>query len=581
MRLSSPKFHFRAVRSYTSTMSKLSGSLALRSRDGGKIACEDVREAQSPKAAWPHLQCAGDGAMGRYVNSEGAIPRRKGYAPPSGCISLVRNRQGPREPATSGGVRRSNLAPGRLLVLSAGVLALAALALLIASAFLARGTGRHVLVISVDGMGSSYYMQPVAGLKTPNIRRLMTGGSFAWAVEGVYPTLTYPSHTTIVTGRRPAEHGIYTNLSSRQPGKNPNGWFWFAKAIKAPTLWDEARAHHMTSAAVAWPVTVGAAIDWDVPEISDPSKGQVSDPFYVMRFVNPLTVMELALAMGIPPRGSEDDANRTKAACYFLTRHQPNLILLHLEALDRAEHHFGPHSPQANSALERADAHIGEMLSAAKQAGLEISTDVVVLSDHGFLPVDQKVQPNVLLARAGLLTTDSKGKIAGGRIATVVNDGSFFIYWPQGCDLGAEVDSALKPLRDQGLVQAVFDQEALHEMGADPEVRLALEAPAGVEYTAEANGPLVRTLSREEGTHGFLPSRQGLESSFIAWGPDIRSGVELERIRLTEIGPTILEAMGIHDPTFGDRPPLDVIFKTANPGIVTCSHGKVSGHKSL
>ena len=148
--------HFRAVRSYTSTMSKLSGSLALRSRDGGKIACEDVREAQSPKAAWPHLQCAGDGAMGRYVNSEGAIPRRKGYAPPSGCISLVRNRQGPREPATSGGVRRSNLAPGRLLVLSVGVLALAALALLIASAFLARGTGRHVLVISVDGMGSSY-----------------------------------------------------------------------------------------------------------------------------------------------------------------------------------------------------------------------------------------------------------------------------------------------------------------------------------------------------------------------------------------------------------------------------------------
>jgi predicted AlkP superfamily pyrophosphatase or phosphodiesterase len=477
-------------------------------------------------------------------------------------MTLLRKRRRPPELADSGGVRRPNVAPGRrVVVLSAGVLVLAALALLFACAFSARGTGRHVLVISVDGMGSSYYMQPCNRLKTPSIRRLMAEGSFAEAVEGVYPTLTYPSHTTIVTGRRPAEHGIYTNLSSRQSGKNPDDWFWFARAIKATTLWDEARAHHMTSAAVAWPVTVGAAIDWDVPEIWNPIKGQVPDPFYVVRFVNPMTTLELAWAMGIPHRGSEDDANRTKAASYFFTRHHPNLVLLHLEALDAAEHRFGPHTPQANSALERADVHIGEMLSAVKQAGLESSTDVVVLSDHGFLSVDRAVRPNVLLARAGLLTADSKGKITGGRITTVVNDGSFFLYWPQGSDLRAEVDSALKPLCDQGLVQAVFGQEALHEMGADPEARLAVEAPAGVEYTAEASGPLVQPLDREEGAHGFLPSRQGLESSFIARGPDIRSGVNLHRIQLTEIGPTILDAMGIRDPKFGDRPPLDVIFQ--------------------
>jgi hypothetical protein len=206
------------------------------------------------------------------------------------------------------------------------------------------------------------------------------------------------------------------------------------------------------------------------------------------------------------------------------------------------------------------------MLSAVKQAGLESSTDVVVLSDHGFLPVDREVQPNVLLARAGLLTTDSKGKIVGGRIATVANDGSFFIYWPPGSDLGAEVDSALKPLRDQGLAQAAFGQQALHEMGADPEARLALEAPAGVEYTEAASGPLLRPLDKEEGTHGFLPSRQGLESSFIVSGPDIRTGIDLQRIQLTEIGPTILDAMGIHDPKFGDRPPLDVIFETKTRG---------------
>src|SRR5215472_17052445 len=108
------------------------------------------------------------------VSSEGAIPRRKGCTRPSGSMTLLRKRRCPTELVDSGGVRRPNVALGRrLVVLSVGVLVLAALAFLFACAFSARGTGRHVLVISVDGMGSSYYMQPCDRLKTPSMRRLM------------------------------------------------------------------------------------------------------------------------------------------------------------------------------------------------------------------------------------------------------------------------------------------------------------------------------------------------------------------------------------------------------------------------
>jgi predicted AlkP superfamily pyrophosphatase or phosphodiesterase len=421
-------------------------------------------------------------------------------------------------------------------------------------------------------MGASYYMNPPPGLRIPNIRRLIAEGSFAEAVEGVYPTLTYPSHTTIVTGRVPAEHGIYTNLSSRQAGKNPDDWFWFSKAIRSTTLWDEAHAHHLTTASVAWPVTAGAPIDWDVPEIWDPKKEAAPDVFYVARFMNPLTALELAVAIGRPQKGSEDDANRTRLASYFLIHHHPNLTLVHLEALDAYEHGAGPRSPSADAALERSDGHIGELLSAVKRAGIESSTDVVVLSDHGFLPIARSIQPNVLLAKAGLLTLDARGKITGGKIATVENDGSFFIYWPQGADLSVQVKAALKPLVDQGLVWAVFDERDLHQMGADPDACLALEAPDDAAFSGEATGALVYAYPREEGTHGYLPSRPGLESSFIAWGPDIRSGLDLHRIDLTEIGPTILEAMGIHDPKFGDKRPLDIIFSARTDAPTTRVH---------
>ncbi|MGB7589774.1 MAG: alkaline phosphatase family protein, partial [Terriglobia bacterium] len=60
---------------------------------------------------------------------------------------------------------------------------------------------RHVLVISVDGLGASLYDRLAAKIHISNLPRLRREGSYAEGVVGVYPTLTYPSHTTIVTGR--------------------------------------------------------------------------------------------------------------------------------------------------------------------------------------------------------------------------------------------------------------------------------------------------------------------------------------------------------------------------------------------
>ena len=72
---------------------------------------------------------------------------------------------------------------------------------------------RHAIVISVDGLPPDLYLHPDKyGLKIPHIRRLRAEGSYAEAVEGVYPSATYPSHTTLVTGRWPREHGVYTKL---------------------------------------------------------------------------------------------------------------------------------------------------------------------------------------------------------------------------------------------------------------------------------------------------------------------------------------------------------------------------------
>ena len=67
-----------------------------------------------------------------------------------------------------------------------------------------------VLLISVDGMKPEAVLDAQThGLNVPNLRAFMADGSYSSGVRGVLPTLTYPSHTTLLTGASPAKHGIY------------------------------------------------------------------------------------------------------------------------------------------------------------------------------------------------------------------------------------------------------------------------------------------------------------------------------------------------------------------------------------
>src|SRR5580704_1638767 len=66
-----------------------------------------------------------------------------------------------------------------------------------------------LVVISVDGLRPDYVTQADAhGAKIPNLRRFLKEGTYADGVQGVVPTVTYPSHTTLMTGVWPAKHGI-------------------------------------------------------------------------------------------------------------------------------------------------------------------------------------------------------------------------------------------------------------------------------------------------------------------------------------------------------------------------------------
>src|SRR5262245_6427328 len=124
----------------------------------------------------------------------------------------------------------------------------------------------RVVMISVDGLMPDYYQKADAlGLRIPNMRRLMRDG--AWArVKGVLPTVTYPSHTTLITGVPPRVHGIATNTYFDPEDRSLGAWRWYAAEVKVPTLVSAARARGLSTGSVSWPVSVGTFAEWNVPE---------------------------------------------------------------------------------------------------------------------------------------------------------------------------------------------------------------------------------------------------------------------------------------------------------------------------
>ena len=419
--------------------------------------------------------------------------------------------------------------------------------------------GCRLIVLSVDGMRPDFYRRPEEfGLKVPNLLELVKRGASADAVESIYPTTTYPAHATLVTGVPPRVHGIYSHLASLDPTEKARPWCWFASALRVPALWDVARATGRKVAAISWPVSAGAAIEHNIPEIWDPA---VADPHHdfatAARHSTPGLFAEILKVLQPILGDATPDRLRAEAAFYLWNRYQPDLLLLHFVHYDQLAHQFGPTSPQALAAIERIDAEIGRWREGL--LGGEAST-LVVLSDHGFVPVEKEAAPLSVLTEEGLFERHADGTPKLGKLGAVHAGGSFAVYWLEEptADDRASLQRAVGRLIEAGTVEEVVDRERLESLSADPDAEWSIDATPGVYFSDRFDGPLVRDSLKDRGTHGQLATRPGLEASFIALGPDISGGQNLGRLALTQVAPTLARLLGL---------PSDILASNEKPAL--------------
>jgi predicted AlkP superfamily pyrophosphatase or phosphodiesterase len=239
-----------------------------------------------------------------------------------------------------------------------------------------------LVVVSVDGLDNRYLTNAdQMGLKIPNLRRLMREGQVSQGVIGVFPTVTWPSHTTMITGVDPVKHGILANW--RPPGEK----YLDYSQIKVPTLIGAAHAAGLTIATINWPVTVDAPVDWNIPEYFSKRRGAAQDARTVESKAKPADLFE-KIANAYPSFAQQwmDDRNRTQAAMYLLQHEKPRLLLIHLADLDSEEHDNAPYTRESKAIVERSDELVGQILSV-----LPAGSALAVVSDHGFEKVNTTV----------------------------------------------------------------------------------------------------------------------------------------------------------------------------------------------
>jgi predicted AlkP superfamily pyrophosphatase or phosphodiesterase len=409
----------------------------------------------------------------------------------------------------------------------------------------------HVLMISIDGMRPDYVTAADGHhLKIPTLRHIMAEGTYADRVINSLPTNTYPNHTTLVTGVWPAQHGIYNNIKFDPLLQHPDEWYWYADAVRVPTIWQAASNAGLTTASVGWPVTNGAkGIDFLITEFAQSEAGAE------------LTEQErdnpVGLRHQLDPSGKMKDADgdikKTVWSAEIIRTQKPNLMTVHLNNLDHIEHATGVFTADDFRTLEVLDAQVKTLMDA--ELSVDPNAIIIVVSDHGFVNVDKRVNLETLFIRAGLAPArPAVGKLplntpwqaeawdGGGTDAIMLHDPTDKAILQKVSDLLQ--NAAKNP--DYGIAH-ILNHDGAVKMGGYPEASFVVEWKPGFSSGRALSGEMTKSTPGK-GAHGFLPDRPELNSSFFMAGHGV-AHKDLGVIDMRQIAPTIAKLLGITFPS--------------------------------
>jgi len=222
-----------------------------------------------------------------------------------------------------------------------------------------------VVLVSIDGFKPEYLTRGLS----PTLNRLAQDGTVADGLIPPFPSLTFPSHYSVVTGLTPDHHGIVNNvmydpeipeqifkLSSREAVANPKWW------IAGVPIWVTATEQGKISSTLFWPGTE--------------AKNQGIQP-----------------QDWLPYDGKMNSVQRVEKLLDWLNRPEEmraDFATLYFSEVDSAGHEYGPRSKEANTSIHNVDLALAKFIEGLEKLKLKNKTTIVITSDHGMAEVDEK-----------------------------------------------------------------------------------------------------------------------------------------------------------------------------------------------
>ncbi len=438
---------------------------------------------------------------------------------------------------------------------------IAILAALFVSAIIGGTPEKHVVVVVWDGMRPDF----VSEQNTPALWRLAQSGVIFRNNRSVYPSATIVNGTAIVTGDYPGHDGILANHAYRPDidgrksidveNKNvvrKGDELSAGKYVSAPTIPELLHARG-DQTAIAAAKRVGFLFD----RHGDVRHGE--DIFAGESVLPPSAGDSIVKMLGpFPPadRAPDRDAWTTKVLTGFIWKGGiPRFSLLWLSEPDDTEHKAAPGAPAALAAIKSSDENLARVLTALDEHHARSTTDIFVVSDHGFSTIAHEIElPKILKAAGFDAVTEFSGDAKPGQIMLAGNGGTVLFY-VIGHDV-AITRRLVEFLQQTDFAGVIFARDALEGTFTLEQAKIDNQYAADVvmafRWTDDKNkfsapGMIDADWLRAagKGTHATL-SRFDMHNTLIAAGPDFAAGLTSEvPSGNVDVAPTILAILGI------------------------------------
>jgi predicted AlkP superfamily pyrophosphatase or phosphodiesterase len=400
----------------------------------------------------------------------------------------------------------------------------------------------HVVLVSLDGFKPDY----IDRFELPNVRRVASRGVRARAMTPVFPSLTFPNHYSLVTGLRPARHGIVSNTFydrtrgqtyalSNQVAVRDGSWY------RGEPIWVTAETQGMVAACFFWPGSE-AAIGGVRPTFWNPYDTKVPNDERVNTVLGWLRLPE---------------------------ERRPHLITLYFSELDSTSHEGPLDGPDVERAARSVDRSVGVLLDGIDGLPIRDRIYLLLTSDHGMV----ETTPAQGIRLDALIDTSPIEHGIGGPVASLHVRG--------GRSGAIQVRNALNARLPHG--RAYLREETPERLyyRSDPRagdvVVIMDESWTLVTTPPPAAGRRVR---ERWGMHGWDPALASMKATFVAMGPGIRAATTVGEVENIDVYPFMAEVLGLRPApgidgragrlrrAFGDSPLFDPRSRGQSPFVL-------------